>query len=83
MSVHASVVAASSDQEKAVQFVAEVDDSSIDNAALLYTRPKEMSGLDAKLHSSILNMLPGNEDGERIHSKIKEEGSTGIRNGAR
>ena len=75
MSVHASVVAASSDQERAVQFVAEVDDSSIDNAALLYTRPKEMSGLDAKLHSSILNMLPGNEDGERIHSKIKEEGS--------
>jgi len=70
MSVHASVVAASSDQEKAVQFVAELDDTSIDNAALLYTRPKEMSGLDAKLYSSILNMLPGN-DGERIHSKTK------------
>ena len=75
MSVHAAVVAASSDQEKAVHFVAEVDDSTIDNAALLYTRPKEMSGLDAKLYSSILNMLPSNEDGERIHSKIKEEGS--------
>ena len=64
MSVHAAVVTASSDQDKAAKFVAELDDAQIDLAAQRYTRPQEMASLDAKLYSSILNMLPSNEDGE-------------------
>ena len=53
----------------------ELDDPTIDLNDLLYERPPKLAGLDARLYSAILNVLPSNEDGERIHGKIKEEGA--------
>ena len=71
-SVLAVTVAASADKSVAVKFVGEVDDPHMDLAALLTKRSEEFTSIDSKLFAAILNILPKNEDGYRIHVLSKE-----------
>ena len=67
----AATVAASGDQQVAKQFVSDVDDPSVTDAALVTDRPEEMTSIDSKLYSALLPLLPKNDDGDRIHAAIK------------